>query len=175
MQRKKSIKSSVAKSLNQKEAFREYPVNLSEQKYRDRLPVYSEPISKLNIWTILKENVGKDLSRIALPVVFNEPITLLQKCAEYVEYQEILRLANRTENRFLRLSYVIGSVYILYSNTINRISKPFNPIMGETYEYFENDLRLVVEQVSHHPPISAFYAESNDFILEGNIIRILIS
>lgn len=38
---------------------------------------------------------------------------------------------------------------------------------------FREDLgfRLISEQVSHHPPISAFYAEglSNDFVFHGSI------
>lgn len=38
---------------------------------------------------------------------------------------------------------------------------------------FREDLgfRLISEQVSHHPPVSAFYAEglSNDFVFHGSI------
>jgi oxysterol-binding protein 1 len=36
-----------------------------------------------------------------------------------------------------------------------RFKKPFNPILGETYEYVSDELRIITEQVSHHPPISA--------------------
>jgi len=171
MQKKHVSHPSVAALLNQNPVFRSYPVEASDRKVRDRLPVLSDRPANSMIWMILKENVGKDLSKITLPVRFNEPISMLQKCAEYVEYQELLRMANKTENRFLRIGYVIGAFYILYSNTINRISKPFNPMLGETFEYFDNDLRMVVEQVSHHPPVSAFFAESNDFIIEGWLIR----
>jgi hypothetical protein len=106
-----------------------------------------------------------------MPVIFNEPLTMLEKCAENMEYHELLRKANKCENRFLRIGYVISSSYMLCANVINRIHKIFNPILGETYEYFENDLKVVVEQVSHHPPISAIYAECDDFIFEGKIKR----
>ena len=35
--------------------------------------------------------------------------------------------------------------------------KPFNPILGETFESVLSDgSRVYVEQISHHPPISAF-------------------
>ena len=38
----------------------------------------------------------------------------------------------------------------------NRFKKPFNPILGETYEFVANNSRFIAEQVSHHPPITAF-------------------
>jgi len=39
-----------------------------------------------------------------------------------------------------------------YSAT-TRTAKPFNPILGETYEMLREDLgyRYIAEQVSHHP------------------------
>jgi hypothetical protein len=44
--------------------------------------------------------------------------------------------------------------------------KPFNPLLGETYENIREDkgFRFISEKVSHHPPIMACYAESDDFI-----------
>ncbi|GBL77862.1 Oxysterol-binding protein-related protein 2 [Araneus ventricosus] len=50
------------------------------------------------------------------------------------------------------------------------------PIFGclsqivSVFTYKEDlDFRLVCEQVSHHPPVSAFHAESEDFQFYGNI------
>ena len=40
-------------------------------------------------------------------------------------------------------------------SVINRTTKPFNPLLGETWEYDDGDLKIITEQVSHHPPISA--------------------
>lgn len=34
--------------------------------------------------------------------------------------------------------------------------KPFNPILGETFQGVIGDYEIVIEQISHHPPISAF-------------------
>ena len=34
--------------------------------------------------------IGKDLSRVCLPVYFNEPLSMLQKLPEDVEYSELL-------------------------------------------------------------------------------------
>ncbi len=39
--------------------------------------------------------------------------------------------------------------------TINRTTKPFNPLLGETWEHDDGELKIITEQVSHHPPISA--------------------
>lgn len=52
-----------------------------------------------------------------------------------------------------------------YSTCSERVAKPFNPLLGETYEFDRmNDLkwRYVSEQVSHHPPILAHYVESEN-------------
>jgi len=39
-------------------------------------------------------------------------------------------------------------------------NKPFNPLLGETYELETNDYQFLAEQVSHHPPVSAWYCNS---------------
>jgi hypothetical protein len=43
--------------------------------------------------------------------------------------------------------------------------KPFNPILGETFEWVREDkgFKFVAEQVSHHPPIAACHCESPNF------------
>ncbi|KTG07463.1 hypothetical protein cypCar_00009820 [Cyprinus carpio] len=55
----------------------------------------------------------------------------------------------------------------------DRTGKPFNPLLGETFELTrdEEGYRMISEQVSHHPPISAFYSESlnQDFSFHGSI------
>jgi hypothetical protein len=58
-----------------------------------------------------------------------------------------------------------------YSSNWLRLNKPFNPLLGETYEYEMEELgiRVLLEQVSHHPPVSAWHAESNHFTLHGTI------
>ena len=47
-----------------------------EPAERFRLPWFKDPSLKAGLWAILKDNIGKDLSKIALPVTFNEPISL---------------------------------------------------------------------------------------------------
>ncbi len=44
----------------------------------------------MSLWAIIKEMIGKDLTRVCLPVYFNEPLSALQKIAEDLEYSELL-------------------------------------------------------------------------------------
>ncbi|CAG7833560.1 unnamed protein product [Allacma fusca] len=137
-------------------------------KFRDRLPAKSLK-SDTSIWTVLKTCVGKDLSKITMPVKFNEPLSFLQRIAESLEYSELLSEANlsRTQNPIDRLEVVGAFAVSGLASNWNRLGKPFNPLLHETYELATDDYKLVCEQVSHHPPISAFHAESSEFVFQG--------
>ncbi|CAG2166837.1 unnamed protein product, partial [Oppiella nova] len=66
---------------------------------------------------------------------------------------------------------VCAFIVSAYSSNWLRLNKPFNPLLGETYEYElpELNIKVVFEQVSHHPPVSAWHAESDHFVLHGTI------
>jgi len=61
---------------------------------RTVLPFKKDPADKPSVWKVLKDAVGKDLSRFCVPVYFNEPVSMVQKVAEIMEYQNMLTLAN---------------------------------------------------------------------------------
>lgn len=46
------------------------------------------------MWSILKESLGKDLTHITLPFFFNEPLSVLQKSMEDLEYADLLNKAS---------------------------------------------------------------------------------
>jgi hypothetical protein len=48
-----------------------------EWELRDKLPAERDPHNKPSIWRVLKDLIGKDLSRFAVPVYFNEPISMM--------------------------------------------------------------------------------------------------
>ena len=53
-----------------------------------------------------------------------------------------------------------------YASANSRAShKPFNPLLGETYECVREDkgFRYISEQVSHHPPVSCVHASGADW------------
>lgn len=67
-----------------------------------------------------------------------------------------------------QLCYVAAYAVSCYSTTGNRTTKPFNPLLGETYECDRmEDLgwKSVTEQVSHHPPATAHHAEGRGWFM----------
>lgn len=57
---------------------------------RDSLPEPKEKEKPVGLWSIIKDNIGKDLSGVCLPVYFNEPLSSLQKCFEDLEYSYLV-------------------------------------------------------------------------------------
>ena len=106
----------------------------------------------------------------SLPIYFNEPITMLQKQCERFYYMDLLTKANEEEDLKLQMCYISGFLIGEIFLNLGRVLKPFNPILGETYEYYDNNkqFRFFSEQVSHNPPISAFIGESPSFAMFGD-------
>jgi len=132
--------------------------------WRIKLPASMIDRSQISIWSILKQSIGKELSKIALPAAWCEPLTFLQRITENVYYSELLNKANSAVNPCKRMEYVAAFAVTCISSNIDRLSKPFNPLLGETYELVREDLgfKILCEQVSHHPPVTAFHADSTD-------------
>uniref|UniRef100_A0A673HKM0 Oxysterol-binding protein n=1 Tax=Sinocyclocheilus rhinocerous TaxID=307959 RepID=A0A673HKM0_9TELE len=133
---------------------------------RTCLPAPAPDTSNINLWNILKNNIGKDLSKVSMPVELNEPLNTLQHMCEELEYTELLDKAAQTDDPYERMAIVAAFAVSGYSSTYYRAgSKPFNPLLGETYECIREDKGFCFfsEQVSHHPPISACHCESQNF------------
>ncbi|QPH04084.1 hypothetical protein C2857_000737 [Epichloe festucae Fl1] len=133
-----------------------------ENGIRHRLKMDADDRPKISLWGILKSMIGKDMTKMTLPVSFNEPTSLLYRCGEDMEYADLLDLAVERTDSIERLVYVAAFAASEYASTIGRVAKPFNPLLGETFEYVRPDknYRFFIEQVSHHPPIGAAWAES---------------
>ncbi|XP_035386522.1 oxysterol-binding protein-related protein 3 isoform X4 [Electrophorus electricus] len=134
---------------------------------RATLPSPCPSASTISLWNILKNNIGKDLSKVAMPVQLNEPLNTLQRLCEELEYSELLDRAALTQDPFERMVYIATFAVSGYAASYYRAGgKPFNPLLGETYECErpEKGFRFIAEQVSHHPPISACHADSKNFI-----------
>lgn len=155
----------VKQLITENQVYKNHP--LTAEKERKILPCKRDPEAKINFLSLLKDCIGKDLSRIAMPVYINEPISMLQKKAQFLEFAKYLRMANNAENKVMRLAYIMCFFYAMLPASALTSRKPFNPLLGETYEFVQDDLFFLAEQVSHHPPISAFYCESKDFVFEG--------
>ncbi|EEU46915.1 uncharacterized protein NECHADRAFT_103782 [Fusarium vanettenii 77-13-4] len=133
-----------------------------ENGIRKRLKMDADDRPKISLWGILKSMIGKDMTKMTLPVSFNEPTSLLYRAGEDMEYADLLDLAADRTDSIERLIYVAAFAASEYASTIGRVAKPFNPLLGETFEYVRPDknYRFFIEQVSHHPPVGAAHAES---------------
>uniref|UniRef100_A0A8C6LUB3 Oxysterol-binding protein n=1 Tax=Nothobranchius furzeri TaxID=105023 RepID=A0A8C6LUB3_NOTFU len=133
---------------------------------RTALPAHCPDNSHVGLMAILYNNIGKDLARVSMPAALNEPVNLLQRLCEELEYSELLDVANNTPDPYQRMVYIAAFAISGYTTaTFRNRYKPFNPVLGETYECIREDrgFRFISEQVCHHPPISACHAESENF------------
>uniref|UniRef100_A0A915E2N5 Oxysterol-binding protein n=1 Tax=Ditylenchus dipsaci TaxID=166011 RepID=A0A915E2N5_9BILA len=94
-------------------------------------------------------------------VDFNEPLSALQRATEELEYSNLLdSAALETSDSCRRLALVAVFAVSTYSTTGTRTTKPFNPLLAETYECdrkIDKGWRSLAEQVSHHPPTMLYH------------------
>ncbi|KAF8681931.1 hypothetical protein HU200_045384 [Digitaria exilis] len=131
---------------------------------RKKLPDPVEKEKGVSLWSMIKDNIGKDLTKVCLPVYFNEPLSSLQKCFEDLEYSYLIDRASewgKRGNSLMRILSVAAFAVSGYASTDGRSCKPFNPLLGETYEadYPDKGLRFFSEKVSHHPMVVACHCE----------------
>jgi 5-oxoprolinase (ATP-hydrolysing) len=149
------------------------PKSLSPLPITDTIPRRKTiPPAKMappSLIAFVRKNVGKDLSTISMPVSANEPISLLQRMAEQLEYANLLDSAaqqSQPQHRLLRVAAFAVSQFSNGRAKERAIRKPFNPLLGETFELVrsENDVpggfRLLVEKVAHRPVRLAMQADS---------------
>ncbi|XP_015115191.1 oxysterol-binding protein 1 isoform X1 [Diachasma alloeum] len=135
-------------------------VTSGKRKRRTRVP--DKPNYPLNLWSIMKNCIGKELSKIPMPVNFSEPLSMLQRLTEDYEYANILDRAEQCTDSCEQMAYIAAFTVSTYSTTASRTGKPFNPLLGETYECDRMDdlgWKAISEQVSHHPPMLAQFCE----------------
>ncbi|GAB1296739.1 Oxysterol-binding protein [Apodemus speciosus] len=109
----------------------------------------SGPGTDVSLWNILRNNIGKDLSKVSMPVQLNEPLNTLQRLCEELEYSSLLDQASRVADPCERMVYIAAFAVSAYSSTYHRAGcKPFNPVLGETYECERPDrgFRFISEQ-----------------------------
>uniref|UniRef100_A0A6B2L4H8 Oxysterol-binding protein n=1 Tax=Arcella intermedia TaxID=1963864 RepID=A0A6B2L4H8_9EUKA len=125
-----------------------------------------------SLWSVLSSKLGADVIRsgISLPSWMYEPLSILQRQAEMIEHASTLDDAAKCEDSIDQLAFVAGFAVSAYSAT-QRYRPSFNPMLGETFEYIDetNNVRFFAEQVSHHPPVSAFHSDRpNEWIFWQN-------
>ncbi|ORY06584.1 Oxysterol-binding protein [Basidiobolus meristosporus CBS 931.73] len=113
-----------------------------------------------------------DLSALTCPAFLLNGISLLEYSGYWADHPELFAAISEPESPADRMvaaarwftSTLYGSYYARCVGSSEK--KPYNPILGEQFLCKWNDIngcgetRLLAEQVSHHPPISAFYVEN---------------
>ncbi|THU47161.1 hypothetical protein C4D60_Mb09t12620 [Musa balbisiana] len=94
-----------------------------------------------------------------LPSLFNMPKSQLQCYGEavYCFGEDYLNKCAKGKSSLERFASVVA-----WSISTTRPAlfgqAPFNPILGETHHVSRGSLNVLLEQVSHHPPVSALHA-----------------
>lgn len=183
-----SVFPSKAKSLS--------PLPAAPVKRRNTVP--PSTVSPPSLIGFMRKNVGKDLSTISMPVSANEPLSLLQRFSEQMEYSTLLdNAATKARTGADRLLYMCAfaiSSLSPYRVKERAIRKPFNPMLGETFELVREDrgFRFLAEKISHRPvrmamqgesenwtftqspmPIQKFWGKSAELATEGHVRVIL--
>ena len=78
------ITQSLMRPASQGEFFISCKVYAVYLKLRERLAITSDDRPPMSLWAVLKNSIGKDLTKISFPVFFNEPTSMLQRMVRAV-------------------------------------------------------------------------------------------
>ena len=99
-----------------------------------------------------------------LPIQFNEPLNTLQRECERFIFCDLLNKAADEKTPEMKLAYITAFITAEMSMSLGRVLKPMIPLVGETYEYVDNNLhyRFFGEEVQRVPShVSAYIAEGD--------------
>jgi len=120
--------------------------------------------------------VGMDLTKVRLPTFILEPRSLLEKLADFLTHSQLLLSVPDHSQPIDRMVAIVQWYLSGWHTRPRGIRKPYNPILGEVFfcKYSSEEhgtTKFVAEQVSHHPPISAFYVEntSRKIVFTGSL------
>ncbi|KAK9917018.1 hypothetical protein WJX75_000017 [Coccomyxa subellipsoidea] len=128
------------------------------------------------IWDLLKNlgshllREGVNLTKVSLPVKVFEPRSFLQRITDNWAYIDLLQKAVDATDPVTRMQYVVAFVIGGLRRQTSTL-KPFNPILGETYQgVYSSGVRVHAEQISHHPPVSSWQVADPDrkFLFSGS-------
>lgn len=138
-----------------------------------------EEENKSILWALLKQvRPGMDLSKVTLPTFILEPRSFLDKLSDYYYHSDYLATTAMEENPYLRMKEVVKWYLSGFYKKPKGLKKPYNPIIGEMFRcHWPNERNgsrtfFIAEQVSHHPPVSAFYCSNrkDGYAIGGSIL-----
>ncbi|VDL18338.1 unnamed protein product [Hymenolepis diminuta] len=136
---------------------------------RTTLPAQQAMTTTYRLLALIKNNIGRELSKLRLPAILNEPLSVLQNLCEEMEYSNLLDLAAEMKDRTQRMLYVATFIITGFTSKAQRKAPTsFSPLLGETFECIrpEKQWRFLAEQVSLNPPTSAVHCESKLWVFD---------
>jgi hypothetical protein len=129
-------------------------------KWKDEEALKAQRVIIWNFAKKMGKNLfsGHDLTKIPLPIQLFEPESFLQRLAkQYMFAHKYLTAASQATDPVERLQHVMVWWVAGMNLMGEQFRKPFNPILGETYQcIYEDGSMGFFEQSSHHPPISCW-------------------
>lgn len=127
---------------------------LTDQKCKDTIRNTANWLLKKIKNTILK---GQPVMNISLPVIISDYRSMLQVFAYELKHAPLfLNRAFIEKNPIEKLKWV--SVFLVSQFYFSPLqTKPFNPVIGETYQCKIGDMNIYLEQTLHKPPTGNFY------------------
>ncbi|KAJ0169693.1 hypothetical protein K1T71_014878 [Dendrolimus kikuchii] len=135
--------------------------------------------NKSLLWFLVKQvRPGMDLSKVVLPTFILEPRSFLDKLSDNYYHADILAQAQSIDDPYQRFKCVLRWYLSGLYRKPKGLKKPYNPVLGETFrccwKHRQSDTYTyyVAEQVSHHPPVSAFYVSNRKegYVIEGSLL-----
>ncbi|XP_047328186.1 oxysterol-binding protein-related protein 4C-like [Impatiens glandulifera] len=134
------------------------PLGLVEEDYDDNQYKAPNLLRRvLSLMTNLKP--GASLISFQLPPEFNIPKSMLQVYGEttFCVGKEMLNQCNAGKDPIERMTAILAWKLSTLRSLAFGVA-PYNPILGETHHVSRGTLNVLLEQVSHHPPITALHA-----------------
>jgi len=110
---------------------------------------------------------GKSIMNMSLPVSIFSKDSILQRAAKIITYApDFVERAATTTDELEQFKIIVAFYFSMLHIGIEQ-QKPFNPILGETYQGFIAGVPVLLEQVSHHPPISYIHYRAEKYFIYG--------
>lgn len=110
--------------------------------------------------------IGMDLHRITFPTFVLEPRSMLERITDFLAHQDLVTSLPYEQDPVARFVTVVKYFMSGWHIKPRGVKKPYNPVLGEYFRCKWNvdgsTAFYLAEQVSHHPPISAYYFANPD-------------
>ena len=162
----------------------ENEINIDENKENKEIILFkSDPMYNFEKRTKLEKKIEVNNNMIpeivklitsgqkVLPIQLNEPLNTLQRECERFIFCDLLNKASDEQKPEMKFALIAAFITAEMSMSLGRILKPMIPLVGETFEYVDNDLkyRFFAEEVQRMPGhISAFIVEGEKWKYWGD-------